>query len=109
MRLWQDGIIALLASIGTATLLWWTVQALIYVPPRHRGTVILVTARGDGDDLEAQIRALSLMGGEHPLVGEILLVDCGLTEEGKTLCRLLERQHRRVSLVSMDDISKYVT
>ncbi len=108
MRLWQDGIIALLASIGTATLLWWTVQALIYVPPRYRGTVVLVTARGDGEELEAQIRALALMSGEQHLVGEILLVDCGLTEEGKTLCRHLARQYRRVTLIAPEDIPKYL-
>ena len=109
MRLWQDGIIALLASIGTATLLWWMVQALIYMPPRHRGTVVLVTARGDGDELEAQIRALSLTGGNlHPVSG-ILLVDCGLTEDGRTLCRHLARQYRRVTLIVPEDIPKYVT
>ena len=109
MRLWQDGIIALLASIGTATLLWWMVQGLIYVPPRHRGAVILVTARGDGDDLEAQIRTLSLMGGEQHPVGEILLVDCGLTEEGRKRCALLERQNRRVSFCTKEEIGKYIT
>lgn len=109
MRLWQDGIIALLASIGTATLLWWMVQGLIYVPPRHRGTIVLVAARGDGDELEAQIRALSLMGGERHPVGEILLVDCGLTEEGRTLCRHLARQYRRVTFIPPEDIPKYLT
>ena len=109
MRLWQDGIIALLAAIGTSTLLWWVVQALIYVPPRHRSAVVLVTARGDGEDLEAQIRTLSLVREERRVVGEILLVDCGLTEEGRTLCRLLAQQYRRVTLIAPEDIPKYVT
>ena len=109
MRLWQDGIIALLASIGTVTLLWAVVQALIFAPPRHQDAVVLVSARGNGEDLEAQVRALTLMCGEQHTVGEILLVDCGLTEEGKTLCRLLARQYRRVTLIAPEDITKYVT
>ena len=109
MRLWQDGIIALLASIGTATLLWAAVQALIFVPPRHQDAVVLVSARGDGEDLEAQVRALILMREDQRVVGEVLLVDCGLTEEGRTLCRLLSRQYRRVTLIAPEDIPKYVT
>ena len=109
MRLWQDGIIALLAAIGMATLLWWTVQALIFVPPRHRDAVVLVTARGDGGDLEAQIRTLLLIREEKQVVGEILLVDCGLTEDGKILCRHLARQYRLVTLIAQEDIPKYVT
>lgn len=108
MRLWQDGIIALLASIGTATLLWAVVQALIFVPPRHQDAVVLVSARDNGEDLEAQIRMLNLIREKRPVVGEILLVDCGLTEEGKDLCRHLVRQYRRVTLIAPEDIPKYL-
>ena len=108
MRLWQDGIIAFLASIGTASILWAAVRMLLFAPPRKQDAVVLISARGDCEDLEAQVRALTMIRGEQGLVGEILLVDCGLTEEGNALCRLLSRQHRRVSLVSMDEISKYL-
>lgn len=109
MRLWQDGIIAFLASIGTASILWAAVRLLLFAPPRRDSAVLLISARGNCTDLEEQVRTLTLLRCEQGLVGEILLVDCGLTEEGETICRLLERQHRRVSLVSTDDISKYVT
>lgn len=108
MRLWQDGIIAFLASIGTASILWAAVRALLFAPPRQQNAVVLLSVRGDCEDLEAQIRALTMIRSEQGIVGEILLVDCGLTENGKTLCRLLSRQHRRVFLVSMDEISKYL-
>ena len=109
MRLWQDGIIAFLASIGTASILWAIARFLLFAPPRRQDTVALVSARGDGEDLEAQVRALSLMRSEQGIVGEILLVDCGLTEEGEAVCRLLARQYRRVSFIAPEEISKYVT
>ena len=84
-------------------------MALIFAPPRDHNAVVLVSARGDGGDLEAQIRTLSLIREERRVVGEILLVDCGLTEEGKTLCRHLARQYRRLTLIVPEDIPKYVT
>ena len=109
MRLWQDGIIAFLASIGTASILWAVVRFFLFAPPRRQDAVALISARGNGEDLEAQVRALSLVRGEQGIVGEILLVNSGLTEEGEALCRLLARQYRRVSLVTMDEIPKYLS
>lgn len=109
MRLWQDGIIAFLAAIGTASILWAIVRALLFAPSGHPNATVLIAARGDGEDLEAQVRALLMIRSERGAVGEILLVDCGLSEEGREICRLLARQHRRVSLVSLDEIAKYVT
>ena len=109
MRLWQDGIIAFLASIGTASILWGIARLILFAPPRRQDAVALICARGNGGDLEAQVRALTLLRNEQGMVGEILLVDCGLSEEGRTLCRLLSREHRRVSLVAPDDIPTYLT
>ena len=108
MRLWQDGIIAFLASIGTASILWAAVRALLFAPFRQQNAVVLINARGDCEDLEDQVRTLSMIRSEQGVVGEILLVNCGVTKEGETLCRLLSRQHRRVSLVSIDEIAKYL-
>ena len=108
MQLWQDGIIALLASIGLASVFWAVIRALFFAPATVRQAVVLISARGDGEELEAQIRALTLLRREQSVVGEILLVDCGLTEEGQKLCRLLARQNRRVSFCRTEDIQKYV-
>lgn len=108
MRLWQDGIIALLASIGLMSILWALVRALLFPTPVQRGAVALICARGDGDELEQQVRSLSLLHRERRAVGEILLVDCGLSEEGIRVCRLLQRGDRRVTLCKVDEIEKYI-
>ena len=108
MRLWQDGLIALLAAIGLASILWMIVRAALLAPARPCATA-LISARGSGEDLEEQVMALSLLYLERDAPGEILLVDCGLTEEGKTLCRHLARQYRRLTLIVPEDIPKYVT
>lgn len=108
MRLWQDGLIALLAAIGLASILWAIVRTVLLVPARPCATA-LISARGSGEDLEEQVMALSLLYLERDAPGEILLVDCGLTEEGRKRCALLERQNRRVSFCTKDEIGKYIT
>ena len=105
MRLWQDGIIALLAAIGLASLVWMAVRLLFFRSPTAPGAVALICARESGDDLEQQVRTLILLGA----VGMILLVDCGLNDEGIRLCHLLERKDRRVILCKSEEIAKYVS
>ena len=109
MRLWQDGLVALLAAIGLASILWLIVRAVLFAPAHQRCATALICARGDGEDLEAQVVTLSLLRLEHNAVDEILLVDCGLTEEGRKLCRLLAGKHRRVSFCAVSEIEKYIT
>ena len=48
MHLWQDGLLALLAAIGLASLFWALVRGLLFIRPRRRSeTIALLSARGD--------------------------------------------------------------
>lgn len=110
MRLWQDGLVAALASIGAASIMWAVVKAVLFTEPRRaRGTAALVPASGDGDGLEEQVRILARLRQEQGVFGVILLVDCGLNEEGKKLAKCLERQDRWVTLCERENISDYLT
>ena len=109
MRLWQDGVIALLAAIGFASILWGIVRAVLFLPIQRQDTIALICARGSGEYLEEQLRTLTLLRREQGIVGEILLVDCGLTEDGKRLCQLLQKGNRHVSVCQIDEIHKYIT
>ena len=49
MHLWQDGLVALLAAIGLASLLWAVVRGLFFSRPRTRPAALaLLPARGNG-------------------------------------------------------------
>ena len=109
MRLWEDGILALLAAIGLASVLWTLIRAVLFQPPVRQGVIVLICAHGDGGELEQQVRELTALRREHGVVGEIFLVDCGLSEEGRKLCRLLARGDRRVTLCKSGDIETYIT
>lgn len=109
MRLWQDGILALLAAIGLMSIFWAVVRLVLFEPAARRGVIALICVRGDGEDLEQQVRALTVLRRERGIVGEILVVDCGLSKEGRHLCRLLARSDRRVTLCKREDIESYLT
>ena len=110
MQLWQDGLVAMLAAIGLASLMWMVVRALFFARPEYRqGVVALIPAQGDGEALEQQVHALERMRREQGVLGMILLVDCGLSEEGLRASRLLAREDRWVALCRMEEIGRYLS
>ena len=110
MQLLQDGLVAMLAAIGLASIMWMVVQAVLYAPleRRRQGTVALIPAQGDGEHLEEQVRSLGALRREQGIFGPVLLVDCGLTEEGRKLCALLAKKDRFVSVCTREEVPGYL-
>lgn len=109
MQLWQDGLVALLASIGLASIMWTVVRAVLYAgPERRKGVVALLPASGGGEGLEEQVKALRALRGEHELFSMVVLVDCGLSEEGRKLAKLLVREDRWAALCRPDEVADYL-
>lgn len=109
MQLWQDGLVAMLAAIGLASLMWTVVRAVLFSQPQRRQEVlVLLPAQGDGENLEQQVHQLSHLRYEQGILGMVLMVDCGLSEEGRKLAKLLAREDRWVSLCKKEDIGSYL-
>ena len=83
---------------------------MLYAPLEWRrpGAVALIPAQGDGDGLEEQVRTMERLRKEQALVSTALLVDCGLTEEGLRLARLLARDRRWVAVCAREEIGGYL-
>lgn len=109
MQLWQDGVMALLAALGLASILWTIARAVLFAGPEcRRELAALLPAQGDGERLEEQLRVLQALRQEQGLFGRALLVDCGLNEEGRRLADALARKHRWVVLCERDEVGKYL-
>lgn len=109
MHLWQDAVVAALAAVGLASLMWMAARAVLFAhPPRRQGALALLPARGDGEGLEEQVHTLQYIRGEYGGLGQILLVDCGLTEEGRKLCALLAGEDRWISVCAPEALERYV-
>ena len=109
MRLWQDGLFALLATIGLTALIWLPIRSICFLPPVRHRLITLIPVQGNCEDLEPQIRALSLLYSECGITCSTLLVDCGLSDEGQKLCRLLAQDDRRIILCPKGEIEAYIT
>lgn len=109
MSLWQDGLVALLAAIGLASILWTAVRAVLFAgPARRREIGLLLPAQGDGERLEEQLRVLETLRREQGLTGRALLVDCGLTQEGRRLADLLAGKYRWVTLCGREQVAAFL-
>lgn len=109
MQLWQDGLVAMLAAIGLAFLMWTVVRAVLFAQPeRGEGVLVIIPAQGGGENLEQQVHQLSHLRYEQGVLGQILLVDCGLNEEGRRLAKLLAREDRWVSMCKKEEIGNYL-
>ena len=108
MQLWQDGVIALLAAIGLASIFWVLIRSVFFRRTAAHGTLVLICARDDGEGVEQQVRTLTMLRRERGLVNGILLVDCGLNEEGRHLCSIIARRERTVVLCQCDEVTKYI-
>lgn len=110
MQLWQDGLVAALAAVGVMSLLWGLAQAVLAIrQPAGKQALALLTAQGDGSDLQEQIYILMNLGRAHGIIGRILVVDCGLDEEGQKLCRILARENRWIIFCRPEEVAAYVT
>ena len=108
MRLWQDGLIAMLAAVGLATILWMIVG--LFLRKRRQlfsGVTAVVRAEGDGAGLEYTVRTLSQLRYERGAFGTILILDCGLSGEGRELAQLLIREEDCVALCTRTALSDY--
>ena len=90
MRLWQDGLTAMLAAVGLATILWMVVGLFLRRKRRLFSRVTaVVRGEGDGADLEYTVRTLSQLRYEQGAFGAILILDCGLDETGRRIAELM--------------------
>ena len=108
MRLLQDGLVAMLAAVGLATILWMIVSLFL----RNRRQLFsrvtaVVPASGAGGDLEYTVHTLSQVPYDRGAFGTIVILDCGLTEEGLELAQLLTREEDYVVLCPKEQAADY--
>lgn len=108
MRLLQDGLVAMLAAVGLATLLWMFVGLFL----RNRRQLFskvtaVVPASGAGGDLEYTVHALAQLRYDKGGFGTILILDCGLSEEGRELADLLTREEDYVAFCPREQAADY--
>ena len=91
MEIWQDGVLAGLAAVGLTAILWLLAGSLFRWRERPLDAVYLVTLTGGAENLDMTLRELAR---ERRL--SVVLVDGGLTAEGRQRVELLTARYGAV-------------
>lgn len=105
MRAVLEIVLSLLAVTGLLTLGWLCFGRLLR-PMGGKDAVTLLPTQGEGEDLEQALTGLLWLRGAGLSVGRVLVVDLGLTENGKDLARLLTEQEAGVYLCQGEELSQ---
>ena len=109
MRLLQDGLVAMLAAIGLAMLLWLIVSIFIRMKKETLHHVLaVIPARGGANGLEHTVHVLEQLRYDHGGFGTILIVDCGLNEVGRQVAALLSKEDRDVALCLREELPSFL-
>ena len=100
MEILYDGIIAFLAAVGLASLIW-SVAGLILRPPQGRisGAALVLSLRGEALSMEADVRDLRRILPDTRLV----LRNCGLSKEALAQARYLAAREKNTLLIGESD------
>ncbi|WP_295763721.1 hypothetical protein [uncultured Oscillibacter sp.] len=106
MLLLQDGVLAFLSAVGLTTIVWVVAGTLLHLGgrPAIPGLLLVLPLRGEALAMEADVRELRRVQGGLP-GAKIVLADCGLTPEARTLALYLAQREKDASLVSAGELA----
>ena len=103
MVLLQDGLIAFLSAVGLTTMVWLVGGVLLHTGrPSVPGLLLVLPLRGEALAMEADVRELRRVQGRLP-GARIVLVDCGLTEDARTLANYLADREKNAEVVDVKE------
>lgn len=107
MVLLQDGILAFFSAVGVASLIWLAAGLALHTGcPKIPGLLLVLPVKGDAPAMEADFQELRRV--QNQLHGAtILLADCGLTEDTRSLARFLVQREEHAELI--DPVTFHIT
>ena len=99
MVLLQDGLVAFLSAVGLTTVVWMVSGAILHTGrPTVPGLLLVLPLRGEALAMEADVRELRRVQGRLP-GAEIVLVDCGLTEDARAMANYLADREKNAEVI----------
>lgn len=102
--------LCVLLILGFAWLLWMLSGALLTPVRSGRDTriTLVVQARGDAPELENLLRGIRWLRESGTLMADVLLVDCGLTDDARALCERATWQRGDLKLCNTEEICQWM-
>ena len=103
MALLQDGLIAFLSAVGLTTVIWLVAGIFLHTGrPTIPGLLLVLPLRGEALAMEADVRELRRFQNQLP-GAKIVLADCGMTDEARSLARYLTVREKNTELIDAKD------
>lgn len=87
-------LLGVLLAAGLALCVWCLIGWFLLPFGRSGSATILLHVQEEADGLEQELRTLSWLRGSGLLRAKIVIVDCGLNEDGRALALRLARENR---------------
>lgn len=108
MGTFRDAVLALICILGLAFVGWWLFGLLLRPLPGREAKVV-IPGRGEGEELEQQVRSFLWLRGMGLLRCPIVIADVGLTPSGWELALRLAARWPEVILWPAADLGEYVS
>lgn len=105
LEIFFEALLALLASIGLLGLGWLLLGRLLAPVGRSSRVLAVIPAAGDGEGLEQNIRGLLWLRCCGLAEVDVVIADCGLSEEGRRLAQILHQQEPGLVLCSAEQLA----
>ena len=75
---------------------------------RMLGCALLTPVRGDAPELALLLRGIRWLRESGTLMADVLLVDCGLTDDARALCERAARRCEDLKLCNTEEICQWM-
>ena len=100
-------VVGFVLSVGIL-LIMWCLTGLLLMPVFSEQMVTVYYVRGEGKRMESSVRGFSWFRDSGQEDGKLLLVDCGLTEEGRRSALALQNQYPWVEYCTWEKLGEYL-
>ena len=108
MGIFWDAVLALICILGLAFVGWWLFGLLLRPLPGREAKVV-IPGRGEGENLEQQVRSFLWLRGLGLLRCPIVIADAGLSPTGWELALRLTARWPEVILWPAPDLGDYIS
>lgn len=90
----------------------WVVLTNLRTPigcGRGTGVYTIISVTDNAPDLEQTLKGLVWLQENEMVLGQIIIADCGMDEEGKTLARIAAKKYGKITLLKAEEVYTWIT
>ena len=104
----ENSVLAFLAAVGIAALVWLVAGMLLRGRQGEVPAMLVLPVCGGGEALEGGVGALHEMRRQRGRTAGIGGVDCGLSTEGMRRAELLTRRFPKVAVLEREELEQII-